>query len=228
MNKTVELLCAHSIIACSVFIGLGGFLVAGWLPPVHADLDAQAIVALFNQDRDRIRFGMTVFGFSAMFYWFFAAAIASQMQRIEGEYHPLTRIEMTSSNGTALALMLLAFIGLTMCYRENIEPTTLQFANDLWWLLFVGLWMPGVAQNISIGVCILQDKRPEAEKIYPRWVAFVNFWVAVSFAPGAYIAFFHTGPFSWHGILGFWPVGIGFFLWAGVMWWATVRAIKHT
>jgi hypothetical protein len=30
---------------------------------------------------------------SAMFYWFFAAAIATQMQRIEGEHHPLTRIE---------------------------------------------------------------------------------------------------------------------------------------
>ena len=227
MNKSIELLCAHSIIVCSVFLGLGLFGIAGWMPPLHADMDAQAVAAMFEHDRLRIQLGLTVFGFSAMFYWFFAAAIATQMQRIEGEYHPLTRIQMTSSNGTAMALMLLTFLGLTMCFRSNIEPTALQMVNDFWWLIFVGLWMPGVAQNLSIGFCILHDKRPDEEKIYPRWVAFVNFWVAVSFAPGAYIAFFHTGPFAWNGILGFWPVGIGFFGWAGVMWWATVRAIKR-
>ena len=162
-----------------------------------------------------------------MFYWFFAAAIATQMQRIEGEHHPLTRIEMTSSNGTALALMFLTFLGLAMTFRPNIEPSTLQLANDFLWLVFVGLYMPGVAQNLSIGVCILQDQRPDDEKIYPRWVAFVNFWVAASFAPGLYIAFFHTGPFAWNGLLGFWPVAFGFFAWAGVMWWATVRAINR-
>jgi hypothetical protein len=227
MNKRIELACAHSIIACAAFLALGFFGIAGWLPPLPARLDAQAIAAMFDEHRLHIQIGLTVFGFSGMFYWFFAAAIATQMQRIEGEHHPLTRIQMAAANGTALAIMFLAFLGLAMCYRPHIEPTALQLANDFLWLVFVGLYMPGVAQNLAIGLSILHDQRPDAEKIYPRWLGFLNFWVAASFGPGLYIAFFHDGPFAWSGIFGFWPVAIGFFLWAATMWWATVRAIQR-
>lgn len=227
MNKRIELLCAHSIIVCCVLLALGIFGIAGWLPPVRADMDAAALASMFEQDRMRIRIGMTVMGASAIFYWFFAAAVSTQLQRIEGEFHPLSRIQMISAAGTALAIMFLTFLGLAMAYRPGIEPTTLQLANDFFWFVFVGLWMPGVSQNLAIGVGILCDKRPEAERLYPRWVAFVNFWVAFLFIPGGYIAFFHSGPFSWHGIFGLWPVGFGFFLWAVVMWWHTVQAIKR-
>jgi hypothetical protein len=227
MNKRIELLCAHSIIVCSLLLGLGIFGIAGWLPPIRADLDANAIAELFREDRMRIRLGMTVMGASAMFYWFFAAAISSQLQRIEGEFHPLSRIQMVAASGTALAIMFLTFLALAMCMRTDIEPSALQLGNDLFWLIFVGLWMPGVAQNLAIGVGIMIDPRPPETRIYPRWVAYVNFWVAVLFLPGGYIAFFHSGPFAWSGLLGFWPVGLGFFAWAGVMWWATVRAIKR-
>jgi hypothetical protein len=227
INKRIERLCAHSILVCAVLLATGIFGIAGWLPPVRADMNAQSLVELFQRDRLRIQLGMTVMGSSAMFYWFFAAAVSTQLQRIEGQYHPLSRIQMISAAGTALAIMFLTFLALAMCFRPNIEPTALQMANDLFWLIFVGLWMPGVSQNLAIGVGILSDKRLDAERIYPRWVAYVNFWVALSFVPGCYIAFFHQGPFSWHGILGLWLVATGFFLWVVVMWWSTVRAIEQ-
>jgi hypothetical protein len=227
MNKPIEQLCAHSIIVCSVLLGLGIFGIAGWLPPVRADLDAQAVATLFQEHNLRIRLGMTVMGASAMFYWFFAGAVSTQLQRIEGEYHPLSRIQMVAASGTAMAIMLLTFVAIAMCFRPHIEPTALQMANDFFWLVFVGLWMPGVAQNLVIGIGILSDKRPDESRIYPRWVAYVNFWVALLFMPGAYIGFFHDGPFAWHGLFGLWPVAFGFFLWAAVMWWSTVRAIKR-
>ena len=70
MNKSVELMCAHSILVCSFFLGLGLFGIVGWMPPLHADMDAQAVAAMFEQDRFRIQLGLTVFGFRAMFYWF--------------------------------------------------------------------------------------------------------------------------------------------------------------
>ncbi len=227
MNKQIELLCAHSIIVCSVLLALGIFGIAGWLPPVSANLDADAIVELFRADRMRIRIGMTVMGSSAMFYWFFAAAISTQLQRIEGVFHPLSRIQMVAASGTALAIMFLTFLALAMCMRTDIDPSALQLGNDLFWLIFVGLWMPGVAQNLAIGVGILVDQRVGEERIYPRWVAYVNFWVAMLFLPGVYIAFFKSGPFAWSGLFGLWPVAFGFFVWAAVMWWATVRAIRR-
>jgi hypothetical protein len=227
MNKPIELMCAHSILVCCFFLALGFFGVAGWMPLVSPQMDAESVAAMFRDNRLRIQVGLTLLGFSSMFYWAFAGAIATQMARIEGIHHPLTRIQMVAANGTAMAIMMLAFIGLAMAFRPDIEPTTMQLANDFLWLVFVGLYPPGVMQNLCIGFCILSDKREKEQKIYPRWVAFVNLWVAVLFLPGGYIAFFHSGPFAWNGILGFWPVGIGFFVWAGVMWWGTVRAIKR-
>jgi hypothetical protein len=227
VNKSIEMLCAHSIIVCAAFLSLGMFVVAGWLPPVSPSLDAESVVAMFATHRLRIQIGMTLLGFSSMFYWSFAAAIATQMNRIEGEHHPLTRLQLLASNGTALAIMALAFLGLAMTFRPHIEPGTMQLANDLLWLVFVGLYPPGVMQNLAIGLCILNDKREGDSRVYPRWVGFVNLWVAASFGPGLYIVFFKSGPFAWNGLLGFWPVAVGFFVWASVMWWVTVRAIRR-
>lgn len=85
---------------CSVLPGLGIFGIAGWLPPVRADMDALSLAGMFQRDRLRIQLGMTVMGSSAMFYWFFAAAVSTQLQRIEGEFHPLTRIQMIAASGT--------------------------------------------------------------------------------------------------------------------------------
>jgi hypothetical protein len=226
MNKTLELMCAHSILVCCFFLALGFFGVAGWMPLVPPEMTADALSAMFEDDRMRIKFGATLLGFSSMFYWSFAAAVATQLKRIEGRHSPMTRLEMVASNGTAMAIMFLAFLILSMTYRPDIEPTALQLANDFMWLVFVGLYPPGVMQNLAIGFAILSDKNEK--KIYPRWVAFVNLWVAFLFLPGGYIAFFSEGPFSWDGILGFWPVGIGFFLWAVVMWYWTVKAIQSS
>lgn len=229
MNKPIELLCTHSILICAACIGIGVFLVAGWLPAVPPSMDANAVAEMFASDRTRIMIGATIAGFGSMFYWSFAGAIATQMRRIEGEHHPLTRIQLLASNGTALALMFLAFLILAMAYRTGVEPTALQLMNDYFWLVFVGLYPPGVMQNVAIGLCILSDKKDDSdpEKVYPRWVGYANFWVAVLFIPGIYIVFFKSGPFAWHGIFGLWVVAAGFFFWVVVMWLHTVKAIRR-
>jgi len=94
-------------------------------------------------------------------------------------------------------------------------------------VLFVGFWMPGVGQNLAIALAIFTDPHPEGQAIYPRWIAYLNLWVAVSFAPGLYIGFFHKAPLAWHGVLGLWMVAVGFFLWAIAMWRMTLKAIDQ-
>jgi hypothetical protein len=34
MNKTIELMCAHSMLVCCFFLGVGFFVIAGWMPLV--------------------------------------------------------------------------------------------------------------------------------------------------------------------------------------------------
>ena len=60
--------------------------------------------------------------------------------------------------------------------------------------LFIMPFMPFVIQNISIGVALIQDNSPQ--RVFPRRVAYFNFWIAALFLPGGLLTFFKTGPLS--------------------------------
>lgn len=187
-------------------------------------MGAEELVAEFDANRMRIRLGMSVLAFAAVFWWPMSAAIAMQMKRIEGKSHPLTYVQMASSSGTVLIVLLAAYFWLVAAYRVEISPNTLQVLSDFAWLTFVGFYPPGFIQNVAIGWCILTDRN--STPTYPRWVGYANLWIAVLFLPGALLPFFYSGPFSWNGIIGFWLVAFAFFAWIMMMWWMTVRAIK--
>ena len=224
MNRNNQLICAHSAWVVVVLMSAGIFGIAGWMPLIPPDMNAADLTAHFEQNRMRIRIGMTLLALSGVFWWSLSAAIAMQMKRIEGKSHPLTYIQMASSSGTVMIILLAAYFWLVAAYRAETPPSTLQMLNDFAWLTFIGFYPPGFIQNISIGMCILTDKNEV--KAYPRWVGFANIWIAILFLPGALLPFFHSGPFSWNGIIGFWLVANAFFGWIIMMWWMTVKAIK--
>lgn len=220
--KSFERFCTHSMLICATLVALGPLLIAGWLPPLPASMSPEEVKALFDADRWPIRIGMTFLGFSGVFYILFGSAISTQMQRMGSHHRSLARIQFVMAAGTGLLISFLGFLGLALAYRDTTDPSVLQLGHDLWWLLFVGWYPPALWQYITIAWAIFTDRKA---RVYPRWVAYLNLWVGISLTPGLYIAFFHNGPFAWHGIFGFWLVAIGFFGWATVMWFQTLRAI---
>ena len=225
-NKNTQLLCAHSGLAFAILLGLGVFGIAGWMPLVNPGSSASEIAQMFQDDQTRIRIGVTLLGTGSVFWWSFAAAIAVQMRRIEGEHHPLTYVQMATASGGILALLLPSYFWLALAYRpESTSPETMQLLNDFAWLTFIGMFPPGLLQNVSLGICILSDKN--GNKIYPRWLAYACFWCAAGFLPTALLPFFKSGPFAWNGLIGFWVAALCFFGWIIVMWWATVNAIRQ-
>lgn len=70
---------------------------------------------------------------------------------------------------------------------------------------------------------------------YPRWLAYVNLWAAVSYMPGGVILFPKQGPFAWDGLLGLYLPFAGFFIWLLLMSGYTmkcavqnVRSVLHS
>jgi hypothetical protein len=226
MNRTISLWCAHSGLVFAVVLGIGAFGITGWLPPVDPSRDATAILAMFQEDRMSIRVGISVTALGAVLFWTFAAAISMQMKRIEGEHHPLSYIQMACASGGIMALLIPSYFWLALAYRpETMSPQTIQLINDFAWISFIGMYPPGFLQNICIGICILSDRR--AEPIFPRWLAYANFWIALGFLFAALLPFFQDGPFAWNGIVGFWVLATEFFGWIILMWWFVVRAIRR-
>ncbi|MFA5632225.1 MAG: hypothetical protein WC997_11985 [Porticoccaceae bacterium] len=224
MNQTNQLLCAHSALIFAVVMGIGWFFVPGWFPPIDPGMSAGEVQSMYDANRNWIRFGMTLAAFSSVFWWTLSAAIAMQMRRIEGQFPVLAWVQMGAATGTVLVVMFAAYFNLAVAYRPTTPDTSMQLLHDLAWLMMIGAWPPGFIQNVSIGLCILSDKGEK--KIYPRWLGYANFWIAILYLPGAMLPFFHGGPFSWQGIFGFWLVANFFFLWIMLMWWYTVKAIK--
>lgn len=226
-NRSAQLWCAHSGLAFALLLGLGIFGIAGWMPLVNPAASAETIAQMFVDNQTRIRIGATVLGIGSVLWWSFAAAIAMQMKRIEGDSHPLAYVQMATASGGILALLLPAYFWLALAFRPDmVPPAVMRLINDWAWLSFIGMFPPGVLQNCVLGACILADKR--AEPIYPRWVAYVCFWAAAGFAPTALLPFFpNGGPFAWNGIIGFWVPATAFFGWIVVLWWMTLRAIKR-
>lgn len=227
MNSKTQLVCVHGGLLSAVLLGLGIFGIAGWFPPIEPSLGATDIATLFKENPVRIRIGMTVLALASVFWWPFSAAISMQMKRIEGDKsHPLTYVNMGAASGTVVAILIPAYFWLALAYRpESTSPETMQLINDFCWLSFIGMYPPGFLQCLAVGFCVLSDK--SAKPVYPRWIGYANLWVAVGFMPGALLPFFHSGPFSWNGIIGFWLVATLFFGWIVMMWWYTVKAIKQ-
>ena len=84
-------------------------------------------------------------------------------------------------------------------FRPDRNPEITVTLNDISWLLFITPIGPFMIQNIAIGTAILRDQ----QELLPRWVGYVNYWVAFLFVPDVLAFFFHSGPFSWRGIFVF-------------------------
>src|SRR3546814_17308303 len=63
-------------------------------------------------------------------------------------------------------------------------------------------YSPFCVQYIAIAIFTFQDG--SEQPLFPRWIAYYNIWLSISFIPTGLVAFFKVGPFTWHGVIGFW------------------------
>ena len=119
MNRSSQLICAHSAWILIVLMSVGLFGIAGWMPLIPPDMSSSDLASEIAANRTRIRIGMTLLALSGAFWWTFSAAISMQLKRIEGKSHPWTYVNMASSSGTSLIIMLAGYFWLVAAYRED-------------------------------------------------------------------------------------------------------------
>lgn len=224
MNTRNQLILTHSAIVMALVIFFGSFVLTGWLPPPSPSSSPEEIAGIFSPEHYGRRIGVLLMCFFCPLYVGFAAVITAQLKRIEGPHHVMADLQLVIA-GAGLCLFLVpGFIWLAVSYRPGLNPETIMVFNDLAWFMFLCGASPTVLQWSSIGFAILSDK--SANPIYPRWVAFFNFWLAFGAVSGTVIPFVKTGPFAYNGLFGFWIVALVFFLWSATMYWFTLKAVK--
>lgn len=207
-----------------MFVGL--WPAAGFFPPHLPSASAEEIAAIYQRDAIGIRIGMIVIMMAGALYAPFTAAIAAQMRRIEHRATPvLTYTQLAAGIATILLFLTPALIWTVAAYRPERPAEITQALNDLGWFFFVMPFVLGFTQNLALGFAVISDKRPRP--VFPRWLGYFNFWIALLFVPGCLITFFKAGAFAWNGLLAFWLPASVFGPWFFVVSIYVMKAAKQ-
>jgi hypothetical protein len=223
MPTRILTLCAWGGPA-TVVIALTGWLIAGVLPiPLGPDSTTDQVVSFYSHDT-RVLTGLVMSTLGVCLVFPLIAVIAVFMMRMEGRTPILTFLQLITGAATGVCLLLPLLLMTTIAFRPDRSPELTVTLNDIAWLLFITPIAPFMIQNVAIGVAILNDK----QQILPRWVAYVNFWVAFSFIPDVLAFFFHSGPFGWRGIFIFWLALTTYTIFLVVMSVTLLKAIRES
>jgi hypothetical protein len=215
---------AYSALAFCAIYG-AGILIAGFIPPPSPDDNAAEISRFYAENTGRIRTGtlLMMLGGATMIPFF--AVLTVQMRRIKGHFDGLCLAQLIAGGIAVWVFTLPPIVFAVAAFRPGQDENVTQMLDDLGWFLFV--WNLGTVtvQAIVIAVAIFSD--PQPDPVFPRWVAYLNVWVAIGFLPGALLTYFKTGIVAWDGLFAFWLAAVMFFSWILVLFWATLRAVNN-
>ena len=216
-------ICAHASVPALYIIGFGTFFIPGWLPPPSPDMAAEAVRSMLWDNSVVIRLGLVLSLLASPFLLCLPAVIVALMRRMEGEFHVFATVVLCCAVFPPILTGIPSLFWIAVAWREGVDLSLVQAFNDIGWFLVIGFVAPLIAQFIAIGLCIqIHNQR----SVYPQWVAYFNYWIAVLSVPSLAVFFLKTGPLAWNGILAFWIPVSAYFSWWLVMYFTTLRAIR--
>jgi hypothetical protein len=201
------------------------WLMAGYIPPPPPSEPAARVLATYQHHTSLIHAGLIISMLSCALLVPFSAVISVQLRRSEGERSIWTMTQIVSGG-----LLSLEFIFPLMFWQvADFRPVPsqihlVQTFNDLGWITFVGVVSTAAVQFSSIGIVILFARGPQ---VFPRWLGYLNVWVALAVLPGCLVPAFKHGPFGWNGVLSFWLVFAAFCVWMAAMTPMLRRAVRE-
>jgi hypothetical protein len=223
VSKRIQLMCAWSGPAV-VVVALIGFFIAGVLPlPLGPDDTTEKVVNFYSHDT-RVAAGLVIATLGMCLVFPLIALIGVHMVRMEGRTPILTFLQLITGAATGVFLVMPMILMTIIPFRPDRSPELTVTLNDISWLLFLTPIGPFIIQNLAIGTAILSDRNG----ILPRWVGYLNFWVALLFVPDILAFFFHSGPFAWHGIFIFWLAFVAYAIFLIAMGLVLRQAVKSS
>ncbi len=202
-----------------------GFVLAGFIPPPSPSLTPVEVATHYAQHANGVRFGMVLTLISGMFVMPMVGVISAQIRRIKGISSAVVYAQISAGAVGTVFFFLGAVAFVTTAYRPERAIELTYVLNDFSWIMAVITWPPACMQCLIIGIAVLSDMG--TPPVFPRWVGFLNFWVAIGFVPSGLLPFFKSGPFAWNGLLVFWLAGSVFGAWFIAMTVVLLKAIRQ-
>lgn len=202
-----------------VFWGILGLNIPPLTPAATADQVANHYLTHANQFRLGFGVAMTF----AIFYGVWTVAIMKVMERVEGENHVLSLVQLVGGGLTVVWPTVSCAIWLTGSFRPETSPAILQTLYDLGWLLIDMAYVSTSVQMVAMAVIFLADKREVP--LFPKLMNWYTIWVAFIFLALIILPFVKSGPFAWNGWFNYWIAFFAWFIWITGQSYFTFRAI---
>lgn len=225
MSKNIQYMCVWSGPLMGIFVTIGWWFLAKFVPPPLPSWSAVEIADFYAANTTGIRLGMIFMITGIGFFFPFIAVISAQIKRMQSGSSTLAYTQLIAGSMSVAIVLFPIMFWTVASFRVDRNPELIQLLNDLGWLTTAMPFAPGIIQNLAIGLAVLGDKNKV--RVFPRWVAFMNFWMAALFLPAGLMVFFQTGPFAWNGLLAFWLPLVAFGIWFNVMIYALLQAVKN-
>jgi hypothetical protein len=202
-----------------------GFLMH-FIPGLGPNMSGQAVKDHFIERRGQIQVGTILQCISWSFYPTWGIAMTVFLRKMERGYPFLTYSSIALIGGGSVFFILIPMTwGVMALNAHTMDAGLMKIMNDWVWFDWLFTWPPFSVWMIVIGLSILRDQNHT--KLYPRWVAYYNFWSALFIVPAGLIVFFKTGPFAFDGFGAFWFPVFVFFGWMITMTVTTFQAIAR-
>ena len=222
--RRVETACALSSVVGVVVMLIGFWPVSGMAPVLRTDFSATQLADFYRADPVAIRTGLFLALCGLGGYGPLTAVITRHMLRVSPRQATLAYLQLAAGTVGWVFLFLPMLMLSATAYRPDRAPEVTQGMHDMAWFVLVMDFVPFFVQYLAIAAAVFVDRN--TVPIFPRWVAYLNIWVAVVFIPTGIITFFKTGPFTYGGLLGFYVPLAVFAVWLVAMPHAVVRAIR--
>lgn len=216
-SQKMGLWCVAAFVALTVvgWLGIGQFIT-----PFPADGGAEATKLWYTEThRMGIIVGCSLFYIACGFLVPASIQFGVMLSKIEGRF-PLWSIT-TAVSGIFISLIVFlnSCAWIAAAYRPEAGADVIQAWTDWSWFAFLLGWVYLTLEMLASAVVEFGDQREQP--MIPRWFTWLTLVGAVSLVTAAGPAFFKSGPFAYHGLLGFYMpvfiwgvylVGTGYFM----------------
>lgn len=194
-------------------LSVGICLLGRATPPPRPDVTDQQVAGWFHQHQWGIQFG-----FTALLMIAGGAAVANGiigyfMRRMSSGKTLSYAFIGTMSVGAVPGFQVLLMCWLTAVYRPDRDPKVLHLLYDTGMLSYNGSIGCFTAAYAVLAIAILYDRNG----VFPKWFAYVSIWQVVTELLATQMWLYHSGAFSWNGVITLYLAITIFALWVAAL-----------
>jgi hypothetical protein len=176
--------------------------IAHFWAPAPADMPPAEMAKFFTvTHRGGILLGCSIFLVACCFLAVWAAQCAVMTRAIEGAAPLWSVVQLIGGASIAIVVILDCSFWISAAYRPAANPDIVVAMNDAAWMGFLLGWPLLSMEMIANAMLSLGDERDNP--LFPHWLSKASIVGAILLCTAGGPAFTQSGPFAYHGLLGF-------------------------